>query len=106
MAGKYVVGIGLLSDGQSPNEKIDPAVFSKINAPIHTIPIGGDTSQSFLSIAEVNAPDKTYINDIVPINIKLDQYPKDTNIDLDRIKLTIINKETGVVIDEKLASRV
>ena len=102
MAGKYIVGIGLLSDGQSPNEKIDHAVFSKINTPIYTIPVGGDTTQSFLSIAEVDAPDKTYVSDIVPVSIKLDQYPKGAEIDLERVKIKIVNKETGQVIDEKI----
>ena len=102
MAGKYVVGIGLLSDGQSPNEKIEHTLFKKINTPVYTIALGGDTSQSFLSIAEIDAPDKSYVNDIVPIGIKLNQYPAGTEIDLDKVKVSIINKETGEVIDEKI----
>jgi len=102
MGGKYVAAIGLLSDGQSPLEKIDHTILNKINTPIHTFLVGGDASQSFLSITEANIPERSYVNDIVPITVKLEQYPKNQQIDLDKITVAIINKETGLVIDKKV----
>lgn len=104
-AGHPVSGVVLLTDGRSP-QSTGADLLRRLNkqaAPVFAVPLGSSEAAIDLSITQVDAPDKAFINDIVPVTVYLGRYPQDTPVDPQRVKVRLIDPATARVLDEQTA---
>lgn len=103
--GRPVAGVVLLTDGRSP-QTTGADVLRMLNqqaAPVFVVPFGSPTAALDLSVAQVDAPDRAFVNDIVPVTVHLSRYPDDADVDPSRVKVRLVDPNTGRVLDERSA---
>ncbi|MCX5662544.1 MAG: VWA domain-containing protein [Planctomycetota bacterium] len=102
-AGRPISGIVLLTDGQSPQSTSGDLVrrLQQQGVNVFTVPLGGDTQPLDLSIAQIESPERAFINDVVPVSVWIDRYPADARIDPSRLSLRLIDVATGKTLDQR-----
>lgn len=102
-AGHPISAVVLMTDGRSPQTTGDDLTqrMTRRTAPVYTVPLGALEVLPDLSIAQVQAPDKAFINDTVPVTVHLQAQPPDAPIDPARVTVRLIDPATGRVLDEQ-----
>lgn len=105
-AGRPIAGIVLMTDGRSP-QSIGSDLIHRLqqqgSVGIFPVPIGAKATPLDLSIAQVEAPDRAFINDQVPISVYLEYSPPDIKINPALVKVRLIDSNDEKVLDEKPA---
>ena len=102
-ADRRICGIVLMTDGRSPQDTGDDLV-QKLNrraAPVFVVPFGAEKSTLDLAIAQIDHPDKAFVNDIIPVTVQLHMEPAGTPVDPDSVMVRLIDPQTGSVLDEQ-----
>ena len=72
-AGKPIGGVIIFSDGRS-SQTLDAstlAYLGKLGVEVWTVPLGSDQPPLDLAIRRVDAPDRAFVNDTVPITVRI-----------------------------------
>lgn len=103
VAGRPISGIVLLTDGRSPESTGADVVrrLAQHGVGVYAVPLGADTAPLDFAIADIEAPDKAFVNDIVPVNVWLEVFPADAQADLSQVMVRLIDDQTQQVLDEK-----
>ena len=104
LPGQRVLGLVLFSDGRSPQSTGAELVrrLRQRGVGVYTVPFGGATTPLDLAISQVDAPDKAFIHDEVPITIWIDHGPQDLAIDPAHVVVRLIDPQRP---DEPLDER-
>ena len=100
-AGRPVAGIVVMSDGRSSQSTGAALVRSLRGAAVFAVPVGGDVAPLNFSVRRVDAPQKAFVKDDVPVDVWIGRDPADGAIDPDRLHVRLIDAQTDVVIKEK-----
>lgn len=101
--GRPISGIVLLTDGRSPQSTGGELVrrLQQQGVSVFAVPVGAEQMPLDFVVARVDAPERAFINDSVPVTVWLDQYPGDRVIDPSRVTVKLIDTQTGAVLDER-----
>ncbi len=105
VAGRPISGIVLLTDGRSPEATGADVVrrLAQQGVGVYSVPLGADTAPLDFAIADIESPDKAFVNDIVPVNVWIEVFPADAQVDLSQVRVRLIDEQTQQVLDEKPA---
>lgn len=104
--GQRVSGMVIMSDGRSP-QSASAALIHRLQRRlinVFAVPLGAESPTLNLAIAQVDAPEKAFINDDVPVTVWLDRYPDNARVDPQRVTVRLVDAQTGKTLDEKHAS--
>lgn len=107
-AGRPIGGIVLLSDGRS-SETLGPETWQLLNqlgVPVFPVPLGSPDAPPDLAIQRVEAPDRAFVDDTVPISIALQRLGGDngeTEAPPDTL-VRLVDESTGQTLDEQTVS--
>ena len=102
-SGWPISGVVLFSDGRS-DQTTGPGLIRRLNQQavgVFPVPLGADVQTVDLSLARVDAPDKAFVDDSVPVTVWVDRYPSDAEVDAQRVKVKLIDPQTGQTLDER-----
>lgn len=101
-SGNPVSGIVLLTDGRSPQSTGSDLIriLGQQAVSLFPVPFGAAKASVDLSIARLEAPSKAFVNDPVPVTVWIDRYPIDAQIDLDQLRVQLVDVITGEVLDQ------
>lgn len=102
-AGHPISSVVLFSDGRSP-QPIDADFTQRLTqqaVPVFTVPLGSEQASLDLAVVQVDAPDKAFVNDTIPVIVHLNVYPTDAPLDPGQVRVRLIDPQTGRVLDEK-----
>lgn len=103
-AARPVAGIVVLSDGRS-TDALPRTALRKLAAErigVYSVPLGSPEARSDMSLRQVEAPSAAFVNDIVPVHVKLDRLGSVAKAGGGTLKL--IDVASGRVLDEKRIS--
>ena len=104
--GKPIAGIVLLTDGRSA-QSTGAGLVRKLNqrgARIFAVPLGGRITPLDLAVGRVDAPQKAFVNDDVPVTVRIERNPPEAQVDLSRLRVKLVDAQTSEVMDEVTAS--
>ncbi len=102
-AGHPIAGIVLMTDGQS-TQNTGPHLalrLQQMGVQVFVVPLGGDISRMDVAVRVVEAPPRAFINDDVPVRVWVGHSPSDRAIDPARLRVRLIDANSGVLIDEQ-----
>ena len=106
-AGRPIAGIVLMTDARSP-QAIGSDLLHRLqqqgSVGIFAVPIGAKETPLDLSIAQIEAPDRAFINDRVPISVYLEHSPPGIKVEPSWVKVRLIDTKDDKILDEKTAS--
>lgn len=91
--GQHLLGIVLFSDGRSP-QPINPSTLDRMTqrgAALYTVPIGGAVNPLDVAITRVEAPDKAFVNDEVPVTVWITTEPSDIEVKSEEIRIRVVD---------------
>ena len=93
LPGQRVLGLVLFSDGRSPQSTGAELVrrLRQRGVGVYTVPFGGAATPLDLAISQINAPDKAFIHDEVPITVWIDHAPQDLDIDPAHVVVRLVD---------------
>ena len=97
---KPLSSIVVFSDGRS-TEQVSLSTLAALTqraAPVFTVPLGATDLPMDLTIARVEAPDRAYINDVVPVQVTVEQTGESATPP--NAKVQLIDTTTKQVMDE------
>jgi len=102
-AGRPVSGIVLWTDGRSPQTTGGELIhrLRQQAVSVFPVPLGASQQPVDLSLARVDAPDKAFVNDTVPITVWVAHDPADVEIDPTHVRVRLIDAQTGKTLDER-----
>lgn len=102
-AGRPLSGIAIFTDGQSPQSTTGDLVrrLQQQGVSVFTIPLGGDVQPLDISIAQVESPERAFVNDVVPVSVWIDRYPADAQIDPSHLTVRLVDVATGKTLDQR-----
>ncbi|MEX2672500.1 MAG: hypothetical protein WD294_10360 [Phycisphaeraceae bacterium] len=108
-AGKPISGVVIWSDGRS-SEPVGAATWrllEQLGVPAYVVALGAENPPMDLSIARVDAPDRAFVDDVVPVHVTVTQMPTDAaGADApEGTRLQLIDRATGEVLDEVAVTR-
>ena len=102
-ADRRICGIVLMTDGRSRQDTgVD--IIRRLNrraAPVFAVPFGADAPTLDLAVAQVDWPDKAFVNDTVPVTVHLEHDPAERQVDQKRVTVRLVDQQTGAVLDQK-----
>jgi len=107
-AGHPVAGIVLITDGRSPQStgqeligRLDEQAVS-----IFSVPVGAEQLPMDLAVGEVEAPDRAFVEDLVPVSATVEQLGGDGEAgELPQtLELRLVDTATGEVLDRRQLS--
>ncbi|MCA9278849.1 MAG: hypothetical protein H6815_11710 [Phycisphaeraceae bacterium] len=101
-AGQPLAGLVLFSDGKSADE-LSSELLQRLEAdhvPVFVVPLGSAEAKFDLAIDDVTAPSLAYINDDVPVRVRLLQLGKNTREFVPGDTVRIIDDADGSVLAE------
>ncbi len=103
--GKPISGLVLFSDGRTPQGTGADLIrrLQQLAVGVFSVPLGAANAPPDLSLARVDAPEKAFINDTVPVTVWVEHYPVDASVDPRRVRVRLIDTATGQTIDESRA---
>ncbi len=103
VAGRPISAILLASDGQSPQSTGGDLVrrLQQQGVSVFTIPLGGDVTPLELSIAQIEAPERAFVNDAVPVRVWIDAASPNARFDPARLHVRLVDGVTGQVLDQR-----
>ncbi|MBK9189154.1 MAG: hypothetical protein IPM33_09395 [Phycisphaerales bacterium] len=102
VAARPVAGVVVLSDGRSA-DAIPRGVLRQLESrqiPVYGVALGSAQGLADLSLAEVDAPRAAFLDDIVPVNVRLDTLGPE-GVPAPGARLELIDSGTGRVIDSR-----
>jgi len=104
--GQPVSGVVLFTDGRSSQSTGADLVklLRQQAVSVFPVPLGTATSALDLAVTRVDAPDRAFINDQVPVTVWLDRYPHDAPVDPQRVSVKLVDTQTGQLLDEQSLS--
>ncbi len=102
-AGRPVSGVVLFTDGRSP-QTTGPDLVRRMEqqaVSIFTVPLGSRQLPLDLAITRLQAPDQAFINDLVPVTVRVDRVGGDDSFNPAEVKVRLLDEVTGEVLDEK-----
>ena len=102
-AGHPISAILLMTDGRSPQSTGDDLVrrLARQSAAVYPMPLGPAEASPDVSIAQVEAPDKAFVNDTIPVTVHVQREPADFEIDVAHLNVRLVDPATGRVLDER-----
>ncbi len=107
-AGKPISGVVIFSDGRSsePAGSETVAMLKQAGVEVFAVPLGSPDPPLDMALQRVDAPDRAFVNDAVPIAVTISR----TGADADAAAppgtmVKLIDKATGEVLDEKPLER-
>lgn len=103
--GHPISAVVLISDGRTP-QRVGAELLRKLQqsaVSVFSVPVGLERSYTDIAIAQVDAPQQAYANDVVPVRVQLSLLPDDQTIEPSRVKVQLIDTQTGAVLDEVTA---
>lgn len=100
--GHPISAVVLISDGRTP-QRLGVEVMRKLKqsaVSVFTVPVGQEQRYVDIAIAQVDAPQQAYANDVVPVRVQLSLLPEDMTLDPSRVKVQLIDAQTNTVLDE------
>lgn len=107
-AGRPIAGVVVMSDGRTPQATGGDLVrrLRQQAVPVFAVPLGSENTKPRVVIASVDAPDRAFINDAVPVGVALDAGGAEAKVDPSNVVVRLIDTATGAVLDEKRATDV
>ncbi len=104
-AGRPVSGIVLFTDGRSHQNTGADLVrrLKQQGVSVFPVPLGGSLDAVDLSLSRVDAPDRAFVNDRVPVTVWVDRYPVDADVDPHAVRVRLVDAQTGQTLDEATA---
>jgi len=104
--GRPISGIVLFTDGRSPQATGSDVVakLKQQRVGVYPVPLGSRETPLNFSIVRIDAPERAYINDTVPVAVTIDRYPSDAVVDPARVTVRLIDEATGKTLDERKGS--
>jgi len=102
VAGQPISGVVLFSDGRS-SEPTDGALIEQLQqmgVGVFAVPLGATEQPLDLRVARVDAPQKAFVNDVVPVTVEIDQRPAAAAVDPATLTITLTDGATGEVLAE------
>lgn len=102
-AGQPISGIVMFTDGRSA-QPTGADLVRRLNQQaigVFPVPLGAQSAPLDLAVGQIDIPQKAFVNDIVPVNVWLDRYPADAAVDVDKLRLRLIDVQTGKTLDER-----
>ncbi len=101
--GRPISGIVLFTDGRSPQATGGDLVtrLRQQRIGVYPVPLGSRETPLNFAITRIDAPDRAYVNDTIPITLQLERTPADAPFDPARLSLRLIDPVTGRVLDER-----
>ena len=102
-AGRPVSGIVLWTDGRSPQPTGADLIhrLRQQAVSVFPVPLGASKQPVDLSLARIDAPDKAFVNDAVPITVWVAHDPADVAVDGAHVRVRLIDAQTGDTLDER-----
>ena len=101
--GQPVSGIILFTDGRSP-QTIGADTIARLKQQrigVYAVPLGAKKTPMNIIVARVDAPQRAFTDDRVPVMVTLDKTPADAEIDRSRLLVKLIDQQTGKILDQK-----
>jgi uncharacterized membrane protein len=104
--GRPISGVVLFTDGRSPQATGGDLVrrLQQHAVSVFPVPLGAVTAPLDLLIAQVDAPERAFVKDSVPVNVWLDAQGDVTGLDDATIVVRLIDETTGGTLDQKQLS--
>jgi len=102
-ADRRICGIVLMTDGRS-RQDTGADIIRRLNrraAPVFAVPFGADAPTLDLAVAQVDWPDKAFVNDTVPVTVYLEHDPAEMKVEQKRVTVRLVDLRTGAVLDQK-----
>jgi hypothetical protein len=102
-SGRPISGVVLFTDGRSA-QSTGPGFVHRLGqqaVSVFPVPIGADAEQVDLSVGRVDAPDRAFVHDVVPVSVWIDRYPVGVDIDPQWVRVRLVDPQTGQTLDEK-----
>jgi len=102
VAGQPISGVVLLTDGRSP-EPTDAGLIETLQqqgVAVYPVPLGATEQPLDLRVARVDAPQKAFVGDVVPVTVQIEQRPADAALDPAELSVTLTDAATGQTLAE------
>ncbi len=101
--GRPISGIVLFTDGRSPQSTGADVIgqLGRQAVSVFAVPLGAGRPAIDLSLTRVDAPKKAFANDTVPVTVWADVYPADAQVDVDQVRVRLVDTHTGKTLDQK-----
>lgn len=102
-AGRPVSGIVLMSDGRSPQSTGVDLVrrLQQQAVSVFAVPLGAAEAPLDLSIGQVDAPERAFVNDAAPVNVWIDAQGDTSGLAAGRLTVRLRDAATRAVLDER-----
>jgi hypothetical protein len=106
-AGHRIAGLAILSDGQTPQDTGMSLVrqLNQRGVKVFSVPVGAKTLPMDLALTEVQAPERAFADDIVPISVTVDQLGGEQAEMPSTFTVELIDTATGETIDQSEVPR-
>ncbi len=104
-AGRPISGIVLFTDGRSPQATGGDLVrrLQQQAVSVFAVPLGADIAPLDLAIAQIDAPERAFVKDAVPVTVWMEAQGDTSGLGESSIVVRLIDDATGAVLDEKQA---
>jgi hypothetical protein len=101
LSGRPIAGVVLMTDGRSPESTAGefPQRLKQQAVSIFPVPLGSEIAGLSLQVARVDAPDRAFIKDQVPVNVWIEHSPPQAPLDLSKVVVTLTDTTTGKRLD-------
>ena len=95
LPGQRLLGVVLFSDGRSPQSTGAELVrrLRQRGVGVYAVPLGGAGTPLDLAISQVDAPDRAFVHDEVPITVWIDHAPQDVDIDPAHVSVRLVDPQ-------------
>lgn len=104
--GAPIGGVVVISDGRATQQPT-AELFSRLQqqaVSLFTVPVGYDGQVPDLILAQVDAPQRAFINDPVPVSAQVQLSPPDAQIDLSQVEVRLVDRATSQILDRQPAA--
>jgi len=102
-SGQRVAGVVLMTDGRTA-EATGGGLVRKLQqrgVGVFPVPIGAQRKLLDVSLAQVDAPQRAFVNDDVTLSAYISQFPREEELDPSRLTVRLIDPGSGEVLDER-----
>ncbi len=103
VSARPVAGVVILSDGRSSDEASKPALkrLQSEQIPVLALPLGSPEPVVDLAVASAEAPSLAFINDTIPVQVKIDRLGGGAEAPIPRGRVQLVDTATGLVLDDR-----
>ncbi|MFA9478465.1 hypothetical protein ACERK3_09175 [Phycisphaerales bacterium AB-hyl4] len=101
--GRPISGIVIFSDGRSPQATGAELVhrLQQQAVSVYSVPLGADPMPTDLRLGRIDHPDQAFVDDIVPVTVRVEKFGGEGEIDPSRVRVRLIDTATDEVMDER-----